>query len=358
MEQGACQRMCARSGTRQPRPRTPATRVVGLSGDSGRATSSTTPCLGPVGHLLVVAILLAGTARASAESCKDDEPFDADTFEARVAHLASKELDGRAPGSSGDAAARQMIVERFTCLGLSPAFGASYEQELVVDTKPTANVVGWIAGSDATIKDEIILVSAHHDHLGGGYLGANDNASGVVALLAVAQSIVQNAEAPKRTIVFAAFAAEETGMHGSYFYEANAPAGLPSDRIVQVINLDMVGTHASRGFVTALGTFKGVAATPIVKKLRAAYPKLSVAMGGRARGSDFEPFCKKGTPYVFFWTPDRRCYHARCDTADRLDYPRMLDIARLATDLANAMANTEVNLADAKATRGCFGNRR
>lgn len=331
-----------------------------MTGDSGRATSCTTPCPDRVRHVLVIAalVVVAGTNRAAAESCKDDEAFDQVTFESRVAHLASKELDGRAPGSAGDAAARKMIVERFTCLGLSPAFGTSYEQAFTADKKTTANVVGSIAGTDDAVGDEIILVAAHHDHLGSGYLGANDNASGIVALLAVAQSIVQNEEKPKRTIVFAAFGAEETGMHGSYYYEAHAPEKLPADRIVQVINLDMVGTHASRGFVTALGSFKNVAATPILKKLRSSYPKLSVAMGGKARGSDFEPFCKKGTPYVFFWTPDRRCYHAKCDTADRLDYPRMVDIARLATDLTNAMANSEVNLAEAKATRGCFGNRR
>jgi Zn-dependent M28 family amino/carboxypeptidase len=294
---------------------------------------------------------------ANPASCEDDTPFDQATFEARVAFLASKELDGRAPGSTGDAAARKMIAERFECLGLAKAFGTSYEQSFVANKKTTANVVGYIAGADATVGSEIVLVAAHHDHLGKGYLGANDNASGIVAMLAVAQSIVQREDKPKRTIVFAAFGAEETGMHGSYFYEAHAPEALPADRIVQVINLDMVGSHKSRGYVAALGSFAKVAATPILKKLVASYPKLSVAMGGKARGSDFEPFCKKDTPYVFFWTPDR-CYHAKCDTADQLDYPRMIDIAKLATDLTTAIADTEVDLVDAKATRGCFGKRR
>lgn len=307
----------------------------------------------------IAALLIVGMAgRANAESCKDDQPFDEATFKARVAFLASKELDGRAPGTTGDAAARKMIVDRFTCLGLSPAFDTSYEQTFTAEKKTTANVVGYIAGTDKTVGTEIVLVTAHHDHLGDGHLGANDNASGIVAMLAVAQSIVQNEATPKRTIVFAAFGAEETGMHGSYHYAAHAPEALPADRIVQVVNLDMVGSHASRGYVTAMGTFKGLAATRILKKLLPSYPKLSVPMGGKARGSDFEPFCKKGTPYVFFWTPDKRCYHAKCDTADKLDYKRMVDIARLATDLTNAMGDTEVDLVSAKATRGCFGNQR
>lgn len=304
--------------------------------------------------LLITLVVVARTAGASADSCKDDAPFDEATFKARVAFLASKENDGRAPGSAGEIATRKLIVERFTCMGLEPAFGKIYEQAFVVDGAKTQNVVGVIKGE----SDDIILVSAHHDHLGEGHLGANDNASGIVAMLAVAQSIVQNEAKPRRTIVFAAFAAEETGMHGSYFYEAHPPEGLPSDRIVQVINLDMVGSHASRGFVAAMGTFEGLAATPILKKLLPRYPKLSVPMGGKARGSDFEPFCKKGTPYVFFWTPDKRCYHEKCDTADKLDYKRMVDIAKLATDLVNAMVETEVDLADAKQRKGCFGKRR
>lgn len=299
-------------------------------------------------------VLVAASPRARAESCRSDPAFDRNTIEKRVAYLASKELDGRAPGSRGDAATRALIVERFTCMGLSPAFGTSFEQAFTADGATTANVVGYIPGE----TDEILLVSAHHDHLGEGHLGANDNASGLVALLAVAQSMVQDEATPKRTIVFAAFGAEETGMHGSYHYAAHAPDGLPAERIVQVVNLDMVGSHSSRGFVTAMGTFPNLAATPILKKLLPRYPKLSVLMGGKARGSDFEPFCKQGTPYVFFWTPDKRCYHATCDTADKLDYARMVDIAKLATDLVRQLAATEVDLAAAKAARGCFGKRR
>ena len=311
-------------------------------------------------RLAILALSIIATVGTARAECKDATatPFDEATFKARVAFLASKELDGRAPGTPGDAAARKLIVERFTCLGLSPAFGTSFEQAFMVDKHTTANVVGYLAGTDETVGREIILVAAHHDHLGSGHLGANDNASGIVAMLAVAEAIAKDTTGPKRTIVFAAFGAEETGMHGSYHYEAHAPEGLPSDRIVQVINLDMVGSHSSRGFVTAMGTFKGLAATPIVKRLLPSYPTLSVPMGGKARGSDFEPFCKKGTPYVFFWTPDKRCYHARCDTADRLDYKRMTAIAELATDLTRAMVETEVDLVAAKATHGCFGKRR
>jgi len=299
-----------------------------------------------------VLALCAGRATA-APRCSEGEPYDRDVLAERVRFLASKELAGRAPGSDGDKATRAFLVERFTCLGLQPAFGRSYEQAFSEAGKDTANVVGVIPGSDPAVASEIIMVSAHHDHLGDGHLGANDNASGVVALLAVAQAVAQRATPPKRTIVFAAFGAEETGMHGSYFYARNAPAALPVERMVQVINLDMVGSHASRKKVLALGTFRGLVATKLLAKLDDRYRKLDVRYGGKARGSDYEPFCNEGVPYAFFWTPDASCYHRTCDKADKLDYPRMADIASLAGDLTLTMGDTAIDLAAARRERGC-----
>src|SRR6185503_4893875 len=118
-----------------------------MTGDSHRATLCTTVCLDAM-RLGIFALLIVAvqTTSAAADSCKDDKPFDAATFKERVKFLASKELDGRAPGSTGDAATRKLIVERFTCLGLSPAFGTSYEQAFTADNAKTANVVGSIKG--------------------------------------------------------------------------------------------------------------------------------------------------------------------------------------------------------------------
>jgi len=175
----------------------------------------------------------------------------------------------------------------------------------------------------------------------------------VVAMLAIAQAVQQRATPPRRTLLFAAFGAEERGMRGSSHFVANDPEGLPLGRVVQVINLDMVGSHSSRGYVAAMGTFRGLPATGVLARLDDRYPQLNVGLGGVARGSDHEPFCKRGIPYVFFWTPDRRCYHRACDTADRLDYPRMVDIAALAGDLAEALADSDADLAAARERRGC-----
>lgn len=283
-------------------------------------------------------------------SCVDDgAPYGADELRARVAFLASRELDGRVPGTDGDRAARAHIVERFRCLGLTGGGpGGAYEQPF----DGTANVIGLVAGADPELGREIILVGAHHDHLGGGHLGANDNASGVAALLAVAQGVRQHG-APRRTIAFVTFGAEEAGLVGSQHLVASPPAALPLDRIVQVVNLDMVGSHASANAVYAFGAFPKLPARAILAELGKGLPKLNVALGGHSVRGDHLGFCRSGIPYVFFWTPDRRCYHQKCDTADRLDYPRMADIARLAGGLVQRLAGTEVDLAAAKARAGC-----
>src|SRR5256885_15698367 len=114
----------------------------------------------------LVIIILAACTPVHADTLKcDAKPFDAAAMKADVAYLASPELDGRVPGSDGDRAARAYITQRFECLGLAVA-----EQSF----GDTANVIGTIAGE----TDDVIIVGAHHDHLGNRHLGANDNASG------------------------------------------------------------------------------------------------------------------------------------------------------------------------------------
>ena len=294
---------------------------------------------------LVVLGLLAHTATAA--PCKDGDPFAKDALHDDVAFLASKALDGRAPGTDGDAKARAYIVERFTCLGLAAAGDdGGYEQAFTSGSASTANVIATIKGT----SDDIVIVSAHHDHLGKGHLGANDDASGVAVLLAIAKAAAQ-ADPPTRTLVFAAFGAEEDGMIGSQFFAKHPTIAL--DHVVQFVELDMVGSHSSADLVAAMGVFKGFGARTLLDKHVKEFPKIHVSAGGVARGSDFEPFCKLGVPYAFFWTPDHRCYHETCDTIDRLDLAHMIDIAKLANALVHDLAGTSLDLAKLRTKRGC-----
>jgi len=281
--------------------------------------------------------LLALTSAAHA-----DNPYDPAALKAAVAALADPALDGRAPGTEGDKAARTLIRERLEADGLSPA-----EQAFTEDGHDTANILATLAGSDPDAG--IIVVGAHHDHLGKKHLGANDDASGIVALLAIADAL--HGTTPKRTIVFAAWGAEEEGELGSEFFVAHPTIDL--DKVVEYINLDMVGSYSSRGFVAAMGTFARMPARAVLQKAMKAYPKLSVGLGGRAERSDHEAFCKQGIPYVFFWTPDTRCYHETCDTAANLDTQHMAQIAHLAGELVAGLADTKTDLAATRDKLGC-----
>jgi hypothetical protein len=295
----------------------------------------------------------AAVEPAPEPDCDDGAPYDPAALRARAAHLASVELDGRAAGSPGDAAARDYLAERFRCLGLVPGGSdGSYVQPFVADGHPTANLIGYLPGDDAAVGREIIVVGAHHDHLGAGHLGANDNASGSAALLAIAQALHQRGK-PRRTIAFIAFGGEELGLLGSAYFTQHPPAALPLERIVYDINLDMVGSYTSAGAVYAMGTFRGLPATSIVKTLAAEHPALHVGIGGRGVGSDHAAFCRAGVPYVFFWTPDRRCYHERCDTVDKLDLPHLSAIAAFAGELAIRLSDLPGDLTAARARLGC-----
>ena len=302
----------------------------------------------------LVLALLASSAPARADdraSCVDDaKPLSIDALRAQVSRLADAELDGRTPGSDGDRAARAALVERFRCLGLTPGAGDGFEQPF----DHTANVIGVIPGADPDVGQDLVVIGAHHDHLGHGYPGANDNASGVAALLAIAQGLRQG-DPPRRTVVFVAFGEEEEGELGSQYLVAHPPVAVPLDRIVQYVNLDMVGSYDSKGYVAAMGTFDKLPARTLTERAVAKISGLHVGLGGRSSRSDHEAFCKIGVPYVFFWTPDDRCYHAKCDTVANIDFPHMAKITRVAGDLVRALADTKLDLARSRNRLGCSG---
>jgi Zn-dependent M28 family amino/carboxypeptidase len=145
---------------------------------------------------------------------------------------------------------------------------------------------------------------------------------------------------------------EEVGEFGLVYFVAHPTIELAD--VVEYINLDMVGSYRSRGFVAAMGTFAKLPARALLQTSMKSFPKLSVGLGGRAERSDHEAFCKQGIPYVFFWTPDARCYHETCDTIANLDTTHLAQIAHLAGDLVAALADTKIDLVQSRAKLGCF----
>ena len=291
------------------------------------------------------------------------DPIDPAALEADVELLASDEMKGRAPGWPGDLATRMHIEERFAGFGLSAVDG-SFQQPFVDSIgRETANVVGVLPGSDPAVADQIIVVGAHHDHLGVKndriFNGANDNASGVSVVLATAQAVTQRAEPPRRTIVFATFGSEELGLEGSRYYARNPPAGLPIEDVVYMINLDMVGTYFNDDQVYAFGSFEGTPARAALEELLVSHPDITVELGASAvevegRGdSDYAYFCRQGIPYLYFFTEDDECYHRPCDDADRLDYLHLAEVAELTAGSLLALADSDEDLPAMRAELGC-----
>ena len=160
-------------------------------------------------------------------------------------YLASELAEGRATGTPGKLSAEQFIKERFRKYGLKP-FEWNYTQSFPYDDSiMVRNVIGVVPAN--RMSDEYIVIGAHYDHLGrlGGqiYSGADDNASGVTALLNLAQlfgKMRADGAGPGKNLIFIAYDGKELDMAGSEYFVRHLP--FPADKIVCAVNIDMLGT--------------------------------------------------------------------------------------------------------------------
>lgn len=221
----------------------------------------------------------------------------------------------------------------------------------------TSNVVALLEGADPALKNETIIVSAHHDHDGkyGKQIwhGADDNGSGTVGVVVVARAMAANSQAssgvkPNRSILFAIFAAEERGLLGSYYMAAHPLRPLETTRAM--INFDMIGRDEKRSIQTD-GLIKIPADTSNrlnligahfspdynkVVKTQNAYVGLTLddrfdyenALNTFFRSDQF-PFLLHNVPAFWWFTGFHPDYHHPSDTADKIDYLKMQKILRL-----------------------------
>jgi hypothetical protein len=222
----------------------------------------------------------------------------------------------------------------------------------------TANVAGILPGRDPALAGECVVIGAHHDHLGLGgdaslspekvgtvHPGADDNASGVAALLAVARAAVAAGPA-RRTLVFAAFGGEEIGLLGSAQLVRTPPAACPLERMQLMVNLDMVGRpRGGKLYVDGADTARGL--RDVVRALADAPPRipLTLAFGGDGYGpSDHTSFFAKGVPVLFLFTGPHADYHRPSDTAEKIDAAGLVTIARLAGRVVREAAERDGRL--------------
>jgi hypothetical protein len=301
---------------------------------------------------------LASAAPAAAQTCPDPAALTMDLQPplAAVRYLADDALGGRRAGTPGEQCAAEFIASRFRRIGLRPAGeNETYFQSLSLASavNPHApggtgrNVLGALPGRDLERRAEWIVIGAHYDHLGTGgfgslapnetavHNGADDNASGVAAMLRAAE-LLAGGEAPARSVLFAAFTGEESGLLGSAHFMSNPT--LASGRIVAMINLDMVGRLGDGALIVS-----GVdTAEEWQSLLDPAAARAGVKLATRGEGfgpSDHTSFYLKDVPVLHVFTNTHGDYHKPSDDWQKVDARGLETIARLVADVAGAAAN-------------------
>lgn len=274
-----------------------------------------------------------------------------------VRYLADDALAGRLAGSDGERCAGDYIAREFARIGLVPGGeNGTFFQSLPLASaiNPHApggtgrNVIATLEGADAALKREWVIVGAHYDHLGEGgvpgslapgqraiHNGADDNASGVAAMLRVAERLAAGPR-PARSVAFIAFTGEESGLLGSAHYVANRPAD--SGAMTAMINLDMVGRlGAGPLIVYGVGTAEEWNAL-----VEPAASRAGVQIATRTEGygpSDHTSFYVKDVPVLHFFTNTHGDYHKPSDDWEKIDEKGLSAVSAIVGDVAEAAAN-------------------
>jgi len=299
-----------------------------------------------------------------------------------VMYLSYDELEGRRLGSAGLDLAADYVAEQFKSAGLkTDLYEGTPFQKFIVRAVPSKsdsfntdtatrvaslalialgwekgfdrvsakNVVGLLEG-DGLHDEETIVIGAHYDHLGRGGMGsldpdsheihhgADDNASGVSALIEVARRLATRDKKLPRRVVFIAFTGEERGLYGSAHY-ARDPL-VPLDQTIAMVNMDMVGRLVDDKLIV-YGTDTASEWNKLLDRLDTEHPfKLTRHPEGYGP-SDHTSFYAKRIPVLFFFTGTHRDYHRPTDTFDKINVDGMRRITDLVVDAVVAIAQMD-----------------
>ncbi len=299
-----------------------------------------------------------------------------------IEYLASAKLEGRRTGEAGATYAAGYIANQFAKLKLKPGARSpngkpNYMQPFpgkaaASDKAVTGyNVLGILDGTDRLLRSEAIVIGAHYDHLGHGgegslaanstevHHGADDNASGVAAIIELARQFSRE-KRNKRTIIFIAFSGEEEGLFGSKYY-VNNPV-FPIENTVAMINLDMVGRlKDDKLTIGGIGTaeewkpriegFNTLLAELLTTNLKNKQyddltpgngPRFTLQLNEDGYGpSDHSSFYSKKIPVLFFFTGTHNDYHKPSDTFDKINYGGLQRVTHFVFDIAVNIDETE-----------------
>ncbi|MBQ0732929.1 M28 family metallopeptidase [Aquimarina celericrescens] len=279
--------------------------------------------------------------------------------------FAGDDFEGRDTGEPGQKKAAAFLKQQYKKIGIpSPLGGDDYFQEIPesffrAGIKSSENVLAFIEGTEK--PEEIIVISAHYDHVGKDdngniYNGADDDGSGTVSLLEIAEAFAKAKKdgfGPKRSILFLHVTGEEKGLYGSRYYTENPV--FPLVNTVTNLNIDMIGRidkkHESEdknNYVYLIGSDRLSADLHnISEEANAKYTRLDLDYTYNAKNdpnrfyfrSDHYNFAKHNIPIIFYFNGVHEDYHKPTDTPDKIEYDLMAKRARLTFYTAWEVAN-------------------
>ncbi len=293
-----------------------------------------------------------------------DGPIKSEHVRPHVEFLASPKLAGRAGLDSAKAA--EYVRRQLEQCRLKPLFAnGSFEQiipgsddsdEAQAD-KPSApqspqiagrNIGAWLEGSDPQLRDELIVLGVHFDHLGTRqgaiYRGADDNASGTAMMLEIARQLAALKIRPKRSVVFVGFDMEEQMLWGSRWFVAHPP--WPIENVKLFLTADMIGR--SLGDLPLPTVFvMGSEHAPSLKQTLDAVgsprglevARLGIDLVGVR--SDYGPFWNEKVPFLFFSTGQHPDYHSPRDVPEKMDFDKVARVSSLVLNVIRSVAQAE-----------------
>ncbi len=301
------------------------------------------------------------TGAVAASFANTITPTDLETY---LYIIASDEFEGRETGEEGQKKAAEYLKNFYVSKNIpSPLGGEDYFQDIPTEhlrpnLNPSENVVAFIEGTEK--PDEIIVISAHYDHVGMSdsqiYNGADDDGSGTVAILEIAEAFQKASESgngPKRSILFLHVTGEEKGLLGSKFY-VNFPI-FPLANTVTNLNIDMIGrvddAHSNNpNFVYLIGADKlSTELHTLSEKMNSKFTKLDLDYTYNDENdpnryyyrSDHYNFAKNNIPIIFYFNGTHEDYHRPSDTPDKINYELLAKRTQLVFFTAWEIANRE-----------------
>jgi hypothetical protein len=271
-----------------------------------------------------------------------------DELKTHVDVLADDAFEGREAGSRGGRAAANYILKEFERLGAVPAGeNGTYFQSFHTASR---NILGLVEGSDPKLKEQVIVIGAHYDHVGYGrannsygpwgyvHNGADDNASGVAALVEMLDAIRRLPALPRRSILFASWDGEEGGLHGSRNWVAQPT--IPLSRVVHYINMDMIG-RLRNNRMELYGSRTAPNLRRLVSEANGSGPTTFLFEWKLKPDSDHWPFYERRIPYLMFHTGLHGEYHRPSDDTHLINHDGLATASKLIFEYAVRLADAD-----------------